>query len=153
MVQELAEAEVSMLSAVRLWTGATTEDITGAIGQAGATAASRDQRQVYGLLSKGRVVGGRINCTAIAGATQTLDVKIQGSPDGGTTWIDMVTFTQLTGTGAENKGLLAAYTTLLNPSGANPTGVDSFPLTRIVADLGAGTTSATFTVDAWVQTD
>ena len=33
----------------------------------------------------------------------TLDVKIQDSPDGGTTWFDWITFTQLSATGSEAK--------------------------------------------------
>lgn len=33
----------------------------------------------------------------------TLDVKLQDSPDGGTTWFDWITFTQLSATGSEAK--------------------------------------------------
>ena len=33
----------------------------------------------------------------------TLDVKLQDSPDGGTTWFDWIAFTQLSATGSEVK--------------------------------------------------
>lgn len=44
-----------------------------------------------------------LNCTAFSGTTPTLNVKIQVSDDGGTTWYDLpnATFTQLTGTGSQ----------------------------------------------------
>lgn len=140
-----------MLVAITLWDGAITEDTTG-VGGPGALASARSAAAVKGIPRRSRLVGGKIACTAISGATQTLDAKIQTSPGDGT-WIDCVTFTQLTGTGAENKGLLAAYTTLLNPSGANPNAVGIFGNLRVNLDIGAGTTGATARVDAWFEID
>lgn len=43
-----------------------------------------------------------VSCTEDSG-TATLDVAIQRSVDGGTTWADIVAFTQLSATGAETK--------------------------------------------------
>lgn len=40
----------------------------------------------------------KLNCTAITGTTPTMDAAIQASYDGGTTWDDLVTFTQITTT-------------------------------------------------------
>lgn len=45
----------------------------------------------------------QIVCSARSGTNPTLDAKIQHSIDGGTTWFDLVTFTQLTATGQELK--------------------------------------------------
>lgn len=44
-----------------------------------------------------------LNCTAASGTTPTLNVKIQASDDGGTTWFDVPngSFTQLTTTGSQ----------------------------------------------------
>lgn len=44
-----------------------------------------------------------LNVTAFSGTTPTLDVKIQTSDDGGTTWYDVPSgaFTQKTGTGTQ----------------------------------------------------
>lgn len=41
--------------------------------------------------------------SAAAGTTPTLDVKVQHSIDGGTTWFDLVTFAQKTAAGSELK--------------------------------------------------
>lgn len=41
--------------------------------------------------------------TAASGTTPTLDVTLQHSMDGGTTWFTMATFTQKTATGSELK--------------------------------------------------
>lgn len=43
-----------------------------------------------------------LNVTACAGGSDTLDVKVQDSPDG-TTWYDLATFTQATGATTERK--------------------------------------------------
>lgn len=44
-----------------------------------------------------------LNCTASSGSSPTLNVKVQISDDGGTTWYDLSgsSFTQLTGTGSQ----------------------------------------------------
>ena len=49
----------------------------------------------FGGFSK---LGAQLVVTAHAGTSPTLDVKIQHSIDGGTTWFDLITFTQVTTT-------------------------------------------------------
>ena len=53
-------------------------------------------------LSPASLAGFQLNCTEDSG-TASLDVAIQRSLDGGTSWANLVTFTQLTATGAETK--------------------------------------------------
>lgn len=51
-----------------------------------------------------------VNVTAVAGTTPTLDIKLQTSPDGGTTWFDHpdITFTQMTAVAKQSKSLRGA---------------------------------------------
>lgn len=56
-----------------------------------------------------------------------VDVKIQHSPDGGTTWVDLVTFTALTADGSEVKDIAATSKV--------------FPLIRGVITTAAGVTA------------
>jgi hypothetical protein len=46
-----------------------------------------------------------LSCTAAAGTSPTLDVALQTSPDGGTTYVTAARFTQLTAAGAETISL------------------------------------------------
>jgi len=47
--------------------------------------------------------------TAASGSNPTLDVTVQHSIDGGTTWFDLVSFAQKTGTGSELKSTGGAF--------------------------------------------
>lgn len=49
-----------------------------------------------------KACAGRLTATNNSGTTPTLDAKIQYSPDGGTTWFDELSFTQVT-TGSSNQ--------------------------------------------------
>lgn len=51
-----------------------------------------------------------VNVTAVAGTTPTLDIKLQTSPDKGTTWFDHpdITFTQMTAVAKQTKSLRGA---------------------------------------------
>lgn len=53
-------------------------------------------------LAPASLAGFQLNCTEDSG-TASLDVAIQRSLDGGATWANLVSFTQLTATGAETK--------------------------------------------------
>lgn len=48
------------------------------------------------------LIGGVLSCTEDSG-TATLDVNLQRSLDGGTTWASIIAYTQLSATGAETK--------------------------------------------------
>jgi hypothetical protein len=50
---------------------------------------------------------GYLVATAVSGTTPTLDVKYQTTPDGGTTYVDHTTFTQVTAASTEKKTFTA----------------------------------------------
>ena len=62
-----------------------------------------------------------LSVTACAGGADTLDVKIQDSPDG-TTWYDNVAFTQATAATSEKKALVAPFGRYLRAVGTNGAG-------------------------------
>lgn len=67
-----------------------------------------------------------LHCTAVAGTTPTNTVKVQHSTDG-TTWVDLGTFTQLTGAGAQQlsgAGIVNRYVRAIHTIGG--TGGPSF---------------------------
>lgn len=80
-----------------------------------------------------------LNVTAASGTTPTLDVKIQISPDGGTTWEDFITFAQKTATGAESKRF-SSYQAIA--AGAGPFG----DRMKVIYSIGGTTPSFTFSV-------
>lgn len=84
-----------------------------------ARAASADSaiHDTYGMVS-GIVY---LSVTACAGGSDTLDVKIQDSPDG-TTWYDNVAFTQAAAATTEKKALVAPFGRYLKAVAVNGTG-------------------------------
>lgn len=84
----------------------------------------------YGAARKLRA---QLNVTAASGTSPTLDVKIQDSVDGGSTWNDVGTFAQKTAAGRE----------VVNVSG--PFGPDL----RVTWTVGGTSPSFTFAVD-WI---
>lgn len=53
-------------------------------------------------LAPASLAGFQLSCTEDSG-TASLDVAVQRSLDGGATWLNLLTFTQLTATGSETK--------------------------------------------------
>lgn len=78
-----------------------------------------------------------INVTAASGTSPTLDGKLQHSPDGGTTWIDLVAITQKTTTGTESKTASAPTSGLV----------------RFNYTIGGTTPSFTFSVSLYRSTE
>ena len=62
-----------------------------------------------------------LSVTACTGGSDTLDVKIQDSPDG-TVWYDNVAFTQATAATTEKKALVAPFGRYLRAVGTNGSG-------------------------------
>lgn len=81
--------------------GADRGIVLHALGAETATANGTTQDQTAAT-AKGGV--GFLVCTAAAGTTPTLDVKIQHSTNG-STWADLITFTQRTAKGAQRSAL------------------------------------------------
>lgn len=54
-----------------------------------------------------------INVSARSGTSPTLDIVVQHSPDGGTTWITLATFTQITASGTASQHVRAPHSGLL----------------------------------------
>lgn len=87
-------------------------------------------------------LGAQIVVTAASGTTPTLDAKIQHSIDGGTTWFDLITFTQKTAAATEFK----AYAEVLGT-----TGQIWGDMLRVSYTIGGTTPSFTFSVDVFAQ--
>ena len=73
----------------------------GALDSANVITADEAASGVTGL-AEATLIGAVLTCTEDSG-TATLDVAVQRSLDGGTTWADIIAFTQLSATGAETK--------------------------------------------------
>jgi hypothetical protein len=89
-----------------------------------------------------------VNVTAVTGTTPTLTVRIQWSPDGGTTWLDLDTTNaqtaSITGTGAAVLRVYPGMATAANASLNSP-----LPRTwRIAWTIGGTTPSFTFSAQA-----
>ncbi len=104
-----------------------------------------------------------LNVTAAAAAVgDTLDVYVQGSVDGGTTWDDVIHFTQVLGNGGAKKflarwqGLIASTTPLAAPQDAAlAAGVAQGPhglLWSVKWVIGGATPAFTFSVAATPMT-
>jgi len=101
---------------------------------------------------------------AATGAGDTLDVYIDTSPDGGTTWVNIVHFTQVLGNGGAKK-----MWATVDPGGAPGTAViavtsdaasgvvrpsmfcDTVRVRHVVADGGSALQSFTFSVKAFFK--
>ena len=96
-------------------------------------------------------------------ALDTLDVKIQHSPDGGTTWDDIVHFTQVLGNVANGKSQEMAFVTLegtpedelrspvVNLAAANVIQGPIFPFIRAVSDIVDADADGGFTYEVTMQ--
>lgn len=99
----------------------------------------------------------KLSCTAASGTSPTLNVYLQGTPDRGTTWVDVVSFTQLAassansyyanlGSGGDSK-VSAAFT-----SGSATTATVSAPLIsrqyRVIASVAGTGPSFTWSLAA-----
>lgn len=84
----------------------------------------------------------QIVCSARSGTNPTLDAIVQHSIDGGTTWFDLVTFTQLTATGQELKSYAE-----VESSSAQTVG----KLVRAKWTVGGTTPSFTFAITGAAQ--
>jgi hypothetical protein len=93
----------------------------------------------FGPFSK---LGAQIVVTAASGTTPTLDAKIQHSIDGGTTWFDLITFTQKTAVSSEFKAYAEVFGT---------TGQVWGDMLRVSYTIGGTTPSFTFSVDVYAQ--
>ncbi|MDE2233384.1 MAG: hypothetical protein KGJ90_04720 [Patescibacteria group bacterium] len=78
---------------------ATITDSTGTTGSASFVIENSDAN----------VFVGKLTSTGLNGTSPTLDVYIQTTDDGGTTWYDMVHFTQLTGAIANQNAYFAKF--------------------------------------------
>lgn len=96
--------------------------------------------------------------TAMAGTSPTLDLYIQTTDDGGTTWYDCAHFTQISASAADPVWATVtvdAGDIVMHDSVGSKTlsaGTAGLPilsnLVRVVADIGGTSPSASFTVDA-----
>ena len=77
----------------------------------------------------------QLNATVVTGTTPTLDVVIEDTVDGGTTWNTIGTFTQLTAAGRQVINVTSPFT-------------DSV---RARWTIGGTTPSFTFAVDAYLE--
>lgn len=77
----------------------------------------------------------QLNVTAASGTTPTLDVIIEDSVDGGTTWNTIGTFAQKTAIGREVINITTPFT----------------PLLRVRWTIAGGTPSFTFAVDWYAE--
>lgn len=113
-------------------------------------------------LPKGKTYGFTVNVTAVTGTTPTMDLYVQASIDGGTTYRSCNKFAQITGVLAAPSGrrlVFGASGYLVGAdedtmaAGANAA-ISQFPLTRdyrIFWDLGGTNPSFTFSVDLFVE--
>lgn len=70
---------------------------------ASAARTANGNGSTFGGFSAGDRIAAQLSVSARSGTNPTLDVVIQHSIDGGTTWFDLITFTQATATGNELK--------------------------------------------------
>ena len=68
----------------------------------GEVVTADEQSEAFEGFADATLVGFVLSCVEDSG-TATLDAAIQRSLDGGTTWADIIAFTQLSATGAETK--------------------------------------------------
>lgn len=131
------------------------------LGSAARTASASGTAVAVGRFSRLMIL---LNITASAtDAGDTLDVYVDASPDGGTTWINAIHFTQQAGNGAAGK-----YWAVLDPTspGTAPVAVTSdagsgavrptvfgghLRVRWAIADSGNGNSSHTFSVVGYGQ--
>jgi len=109
-------------------------------------------------LPKGKSYALSLNCSAASGTSPTLDVFVNASFDGGTTFIRQEHFAQLTAASLRNlvfgaSGELPAASEAAVATGATARAVQ-FPLTRdyqIEWVIGGTNPSFTFSVDLYVE--
>lgn len=102
-----------------------------------------------------------LSCSALAGTTPTLDVTVQTTPDGGSTWYDMLRFPRFTASGVNPAMGAASQASMSAPAIVGPNvlsssaGGNGAPLLsntiRANWTLGGTTPTGSFNVNALIS--
>ena len=121
--------------ALPIWFGAHRKVAKLVAAASLSVSASVTNGSSFNIQNWSRISSFIVNVTAIAGASATVTIKLQHSPDGGQTWLD--------------SGLTTSALSTTDTGVVVTVDRDLFPMIRLVATLSA-TTTPTATYSAWM---
>lgn len=98
------------------------------------SAVGADARKILPAVGHGRALDATLTTDAVSGTTPTSDVTLEGSWDGGTTWVVLATWTQVT----ETDTVEAEVVTTRYPS-----------MLSLNIDVGGTSPVYNYTLDLW----